>query len=71
MLQQIEAGKKLMEAVIDLKIDVEDNLDECGRMHAGYEGVDEMLKMKCAALDRRRGVLEEKRVALLAAPSDD
>ena len=65
ILQRIEAAEKLMGAVIDLKIDVEDNLDECGRMHAGYEGVDEMLKMKCLALDKRCSVLEEKRLALI------
>ena len=64
-LQQVEAGQKLLDSVIDLKIDVESNLDECTRMHAGYEGVDELLKMKCLSLDQRCNVLEQKRRQLI------
>ena len=54
-----------MDAVLDLKADVECNLDECSRMHAGYEGVDEMLQFKCTQLDQRCNVLEQKRRRLV------
>ena len=54
-----------MDAVLDLKADVEGMLDECTRMHAGYEGVDEMLKMKCLALEQRCNKLEQKRRLLI------